>query len=619
MMKKLFPLLSLLISISASAQIPSGYYDDAENLTEYELKTALKTIITTGHTTQTYGDLWDGYYDSDIDNYYEDDGTILDIYSENPDGDDPYNFSVGTNQCGNYSSEGDCYNREHLFPKSYFDDAMPMYTDIHHIYPTDGKVNNQRGNYPFGEVSNASWTSQNGSKRGSNSYSYTGAYTGTVFEPIDEFKGDIARVYFYMATRYEDDIASWETNTTESNIILNGTSDQVYEDWFITMLLEWNAADPVSQKEIDRNDAAYDFQGNRNPYIDHPEYVAEIWGTIEVDTEAPTAPTNLSATNGAALQVQLSWDAATDNTAVAEYYIYVDGSYNSSTTDLSSTITGLVAETEYCFTVTALDDAGNESEESNEACITTPESSGSGSTSELLISEYIEGSSTNKALEIANFTGASVSLTNYTLKISSNGNSDWTYTYSFPDNTSIADGDVFVIANSGISGCTDAVDDTNNSITGFNGNDAIGLFKNDILIDILGTLGDNTDFAENVTLVRNSDITTPNTSYTVSEWTTYDQNACYLGSHTMDAMSNKSFLASQINVYPNPAKDGVVFLDTPDAITINTVEIYSLLGKRVLKSATTNGSINLKGIENGMYILQIHTNQGTTSQKIMIQ
>src|SRR5699024_11025819 len=190
-------------------------------------------------------------------------------------------YTFSNDQCGNYGGEGDCYNREHLMPQSWFDENYPMKADIHHIYPTDGYVNGRRGHLPFGEVTNPTYTSANGSKKGPNSYQFPGVYAGTVFEPIDEFNGDIARVYFYMATRYENIIGSWQPVNDGSQHTLNGSSDQVFTDWMLNMLLEWNAQDPVSQREINRNNEAYDFQGNRNPFIDHPEYVTEIWGQPE--------------------------------------------------------------------------------------------------------------------------------------------------------------------------------------------------------------------------------------------------------------------------------------------------------------------------------------------------
>ncbi|XPH54947.1 endonuclease [Psychromonas sp. GE-S-Ul-11] len=259
---------------TGSSSDTSVYYASAEGLSGLELKTALYNIIK-DHTTKTYSNIWDFMGTNSLDSYYENDGTILDMYSENVSTSDSYNYTPVTDQCGNYIDEGSCYNREHSFPKSWFDDEYPMYTDIHHIYATDGYVNGQRSSYPYGVVGTSTYVSDNGSKVGSASSDL--GYSGTVFEPIDEFKGDFARAYFYMATRYEDIISTWEANSDNAAAVLDSSSDYVYEEWVITLLKEWHESDPVSQKELDRNEAAYEFQGNRNPFIDHPEYVSEIW------------------------------------------------------------------------------------------------------------------------------------------------------------------------------------------------------------------------------------------------------------------------------------------------------------------------------------------------------
>ncbi|MEG3758016.1 endonuclease [Pseudoalteromonas carrageenovora] len=254
---------------------PTGYYVTTQGLSGYALKTELYNIIN-NHSSQGYSAIWNFYDSSARDKYFENDNSILDMYSEKPNGSDIYTYTAVSDQCGNYSGEGNCYNREHSFPKSWFGGTNePMNSDVHHIYATDGYVNSKRSNYPFGEVASASFTSTNGSKVGTATSSLN--YSGTVFEPIDEFKGDFARAYFYMATRYENVIGSWQNNTTASNAVLNGTSNQVFESWVVTMLLNWHNADPVSQMELDRNQAAYEFQGNRNPYIDHPEFVDMIW------------------------------------------------------------------------------------------------------------------------------------------------------------------------------------------------------------------------------------------------------------------------------------------------------------------------------------------------------
>jgi endonuclease I len=305
-MKKIYSIAFLLIATLGIAQIPAGYYNNATG-TGYALKTQLKTIITNGHidngygsgTSQTNNGLWSAYGTTDRDNGigYENDNTIVDIYSENPSGNDPYNFNfnsasgANSGQCGNYSNEGDCYNREHLIPQSYFGSTGIMRNDVQHIYPTDGKVNGIRSDFAFGKVNVASFTSQNGSKLGSALNSgYSTGFSGTVFEPIDQFKGDIARVFFYFATRYEDQMASfYNTNTTvDCRVMFNGTANQVFSTTFLNILLTWNAQDPVSTKEIIRNNAAYIHQGNRNPFIDHPEYVCEIWATACAALSTPT-------------------------------------------------------------------------------------------------------------------------------------------------------------------------------------------------------------------------------------------------------------------------------------------------------------------------------------------
>lgn len=297
-MKKNFALLFLLGITLSFAQIPVGYYSTAIG-SGYTLKTQLKTIITTGHTDQGYGALWTLFTQSAFrDYYYENDGSLLDIYSENPTpsppplNNDPYSFTSTSQQCGSYSGEGVCYNREHLVPQSFFDDYAidPMKNDPFHVVPSDGSVNGARGNYPFGTVSSPSYTSLNGSKRGNNVVTPFSSYSGLVFEPLDEFKGDIARAFFYFATRYQDDMTNFynaaNSSTCQAKNMFDGSTNKVFSDAFILLLIKWHKQDPVSAKEIAQNNAIYAFQGNRNPFIDTPAYVCNIWTTFcnTVDT-----------------------------------------------------------------------------------------------------------------------------------------------------------------------------------------------------------------------------------------------------------------------------------------------------------------------------------------------
>lgn len=261
--KSLLSIAAIAIAaMSASAAIPDGYYNNAENKTKQALLTALHNIIYS-HTKISYDGLWAAYSTTDTGS----DGYYIDMYSTAK--------YTSSNQCGNYNSVGDCVNREHSFPKSWWGgNKDEKYSDIFHLYPTDGYVNNQRSNYPFGVCANGTRVPDaNGAhalgKKGTSTYE---GYSGIVFEPDDIYKGDFARTYFYMAACYNNQIANWNSD------MLAGNSYPVFTTWAINMLLEWNRLDPVSEKEIKRNDAAYDLQQNRNPFIDHPELAEYIWG-----------------------------------------------------------------------------------------------------------------------------------------------------------------------------------------------------------------------------------------------------------------------------------------------------------------------------------------------------
>jgi endonuclease I len=264
-MKKFTLLLAsfLIYASLAFSQIPTGYYDSANGLYGPALQAALHNIIK-GHAVVSYQSLW--YYFESTDK--KPDGTVWDMYSDIPGGTPPYVYYFNTNQCGTYHVEGDCYNREHSWPKSWFGgEVEPMYTDLFHLYPVDGYVNGMRNDNPYGEVTTATYTSENGSKIGNNT---TTGYSGKVFEPVDGYKGDLARTYFYMSTRYYTEDSGWPGS--------DATTGSQLKPWALTMMLQWAIEDPVSQKETDRNNAVYLIQNNRNPFIDHPEYAQEIWG-----------------------------------------------------------------------------------------------------------------------------------------------------------------------------------------------------------------------------------------------------------------------------------------------------------------------------------------------------
>jgi len=272
-MKKILGIaLWLAAATTLWAQGPNNsgtYYSAANGQKGAELKTALCQVINP-HTQRKYQDLWTDFQKTDK----KANGKVWDMYSNMRD------FTFGTDQAGTYSKEGDVYNREHSFPKSWFNDEYPMYTDLFHLYPTDGWVNNQRGNDPFGEVG-ANYKGSNGNfSKWGNARNGLG-YSGKVFEPNDEYKGDFARTYFYMVTCYE----SYKSNSGQSRKItswncpmLDGKTYPGLSSWALTMLMKWSADDPVSEKELNRNNAVYAIQNNRNPFIDYPGLEQYIWG-----------------------------------------------------------------------------------------------------------------------------------------------------------------------------------------------------------------------------------------------------------------------------------------------------------------------------------------------------
>lgn len=275
-MKKLSCTITLLmwfLAFGALAQGPNNsgtYYQQANGKKGAALKTALSGVIY-NRTERTYNDLWTDFRSTDA----RPDGKVWDMYSNIS------NFTFGEDQDhgSGGKTEGEYYNREHSFPNSWFGGRVqPMYTDLHHMYPTDKLVNNRRGNYPFGETDGDSYKSAgNFSKLGSCTYS---GYSGTVFEPNDEYKGDFARTYFYMVTCYEDKLPNWYDNYEDARPTLDGNKYPGLSSWQLLMLMKWAANDPVSRKEVERNEAVYGIQNNRNPFIDYPGLEQYIWGDL---------------------------------------------------------------------------------------------------------------------------------------------------------------------------------------------------------------------------------------------------------------------------------------------------------------------------------------------------
>ncbi|MFP3593087.1 endonuclease [Chryseobacterium sp. SIMBA_038] len=581
-------LLSFLLTfafITAFAQIPAGYYDGTTGLSGAALKTKLKEIISNGHQDHGYGGLWTGYQTTDRDYSYENDGTILDIYSENPNGPDPYNFNYGpSDQCGSYGNEGDCYNREHIVPQSLFNEAFPMKSDIHFIRATDGKVNGMRSNYPFGKVGSASFTSLNGSKLGT---SISAGYSGIVFEPIDAFKGDVARMILYFVTRYESQLASFSSGN-----MLGGSPFPGLQTWELNQLLAWNTLDPVSQTEITRNNAAYVYQANRNPYIDHPEYVDQIWGTPVVDTQAPTAATNLAASNPTSNSIALAWTAATDNIGVTSYDIYANGILKATVSgSLTSTVvSNLSSSTLYNFYIIAKDASGNPSPQSNIATETTLAGTGGGTT----------GCGTEN-FETIPATSNPV----YATQTWTNNNITWSATDSRIDQT--INGKAINVRNGSLTSSTISGGITSLTVTTkLPFSDTAGNLTLQINGNNVGTIPFSTsnttttisslNISGNIVIKIINSETGKRVSIDDLSWT------CNTVLATTETAKQKAF-----SIYPNPIKNNELFVKGENLSKITKAQIYDLSGKLIETIANpfkNSNKINLKGITKGNYILK---------------
>lgn len=712
MKKQLLFLLFSLYSIFILAQ--ESYYNDVDlNLTGISLKEALATKIITTHTNNlsyTPG-IWNAVMITDMNPL--DNNEVLLIYGFE-DGSDSDNTNDRERNINDNCTSNSCvglWNREHVYPTSLATPDLdqdgtngPPYADAHNLRPCDSQRNSSRGNKKFISGSGNSGP------------------TGSGWYPGDEWKGDVARIIMYMYLRYDD-------RTLPSNVGIGSNSDT--PDDMIDLFLQWNADDPVSDIEKQRNPyhentSNSDAQGNRNPFIDNPRLATRIWGGPEAediwgiysntDTEAPSIPSGLLATNITTNSIELSWDASTDNIGVSSYDVYIDGNLEASTsntnytaTELSSNITydftvsardiaenisaqssplsvttqedieapsvptnivisdetdvsfkitwdpstdntevihyniylddifydminvstyivnGLTASTTYIVTLEAVDEVNNTSAQSTPVNATTTDGN-SNTTMELLISEYVEGSSNNKAIEIANLLTSPVEVEGYNLRRDSNGSGEWSERFDLTGTIDV--GDVMVIIN----GNADAqilineadIIVANNQSTNygeplnFNGNDPVGLFKDDVLIDIVGVFGGgSSNFAKDVTLRRKSTIVEPNTNFNLdNEWEIFPLNTFDDIGGTHLTLSTEEYLWKQVSIYPNPTLNGFLNIKfNKDA----KVEVFSIFGKKLIQTKINHldSSIDISSLSKGIYFIKISHKELSLSTKII--
>jgi endonuclease I/chitodextrinase len=339
------------------------------------------------------------------------------------------------------------------------------------------------------------------------------------------------------------------------------------------------------------------------------------------DITAPSAPTNITGSNISGTAFKINWDLAEDDTAATGYKVFVNAELIASTADLFYTLTGLTVSTTYSITVSAKDAADNESEQSVSVNITTTDGSSNG-INELFFSEYVEGGGYNKAIEIVNLTSSAVDLTGYSIKKQSNGAGDWIDELSLNSGSvkSITTGDVFVVINSladsqELNNQADLVH-PNSSPINWNGNDAVGLFKNGVLIDIVGVLGETAKNFADMTLRRVANVTEPNSTYTRSEWDEFPKdNVEDIGSHTSTLSANDAIF-NTYKMYPNPTNGNTLYFKTTKDINI---KIYNAIGQ-IVKSeniSENKNNIDISNLSKGIFIIKINFGSTNISKKLI--
>ena len=363
---------------------------------------------------------------------------------------------------------------------------------------------------------------------------------------------------------------------------------------------------------------------------------AETAKTLE-DTEAPTTPTNVIVTNETDSSFKVSWTASYDNNAVSGYEVYVNNVLTATTASVSNTVSNLNASTTYSVEILAKDIDHNKSSKSGAINATTNAGTSNGIT-ELFISEYVEpDGGNNKAIEIVNLTNTTISLEGYSLKKQSDGGS-WVDDLPLnkaaflvdPSSTSIIPNDVFVIIHAGsaaaeLTSNADLIVPNNQdapykfaSPVNFNGNDPVGLFRNGVLIDIIGEEGNGNFHIENFTYRRKSTISEPNATFNTSEWDVLDANTFNgIGSHTA-TLSTENNAFEAFKMFPNPTNGDFVYFSTTEAATIH---IYNVLGKLVQASKITKSknSIDVSKLATGIYLLKINSGKQFTSKKLIVK
>ena len=582
--KSLLLLCVVLFSFNTIfAAVPAGYYYFAQNKKKAELKTALHQ-----HCAPMFefdygggpGFTWQGFFSTDRNS----DNSVIDMYS------DSVRYFNG------YAAVNGM-NIEHSFPKSWwgaYENAA--YKDLFHLYPADAITNIVKNNLPLGEVTGTPSLNNGKSKIGKNGFGT--AYTDNCFEPADEYKGDFARSYFYIATVYEN-----LAPLMQSPMVINNSTYPFWRPWAIDLLLKWNRQDPVSPKELARVEAIYGIQGNRNPFIDYPGLAEYIWGADTTNVypfPAETQPFLVTPRRGESLDfgvilqndrrtmplhilgvnissdVQVSLEHQSSTLSLSTPVISASNALGG--TDLSITFTpaaaGIVLDTLLIqggglaeilrIPVKALASSDFITVEPTEITpvggtlnwISDPLATdyrlnvyqGDQQAGDLIISTYVEGSSWNKAIELFNGTGKTVDLSKYYLQKQSNGAGYFGSALRLSG--SLSNGKSFVIVHK--QAASDLLAKANlvtDSLLQYNGNDAIQLVRSGVTIDMVGQANAGADvmWGVDLTLQRKPEVTHPSSTFNAAEWTSLPIDSySMLGNHPMTLTSSKNYILQNV-------------------------------------------------------------------------
>jgi len=563
-------IMLLLATFNLIATVPAGYYHFAKNKQKNELKMALKNVSTPLRVLE-YGSgpgfTWQGFYYTDR----QSDSNVLDMYS-----------NVVRKQTS-YSAVNEMHI-EHSFPKSWWGAHENMaYKDLFHLYPADAVTNMTKSNLPLGEVTGTPTLNNGVSKVGKNGFGTS--YTDNCFEPADAYKGDFARSYLYISSIYEDFSQLWQSP------MLNNNFYPVWKPWAIDLLLKWHRQDPVSTKELTRNEAIYQIQGNRNPFIDFPTLAEYIWGAdttsvFPFPTETQgylTSPrrgmnidfgtimTNDSRTENLHIEganisgnvtfviknatpsLQLSANELSSQNVLNGIYINLTftptsgGSIRDTliisggglTENRLIPISANVSPDFVLLEPTHVNPQGGTLQWISDPAATDyllkvfqPEQKAG----DLLISTYVEGSSYNKPIEIYNGTGKTVDLSKYALRKQSNG--DGAFGVVLPLSGQLQNNKTYTIVNRTATNSTllQKANLLTDSIIQVNGNDAICLTRSGMVIDMVGEAyaGADVIWGLDLTLQRKITITHPQSVFERSEWNVLPvDSVAFIGTHTM--------------------------------------------------------------------------------------